>query len=118
MVIAYVPAFTVFLFIVIVNPGPTVPVSVLVLTFVFVAPNVEAARASAARIDVSAAVISRMKAPWSWRDVSPRQRRGVAPACASRRPASRDCGYPPATLAGCRDVPGAPASDHATACLA
>src|SRR5438445_10813777 len=59
MVIAYVPAFTVFLFIEIVKPGPTVPVSV----FVFVAADVEPASASVARIVVRPPVISRMGAP-------------------------------------------------------
>src|SRR3954471_11797810 len=46
IVIAYVPAFTAFLFIVIVKPGPTVPA----IVFVFTAPNVELASASVARI--------------------------------------------------------------------
>src|SRR3954470_16998917 len=60
MVIAYVPAFTVVLLIVIVKPGPTVPLSV----FAFVAANVELASASVARIVVSPMVIGRMRAPW------------------------------------------------------
>src|SRR3954468_16107674 len=48
MVIADLPAFTVFLFIVIVKPGPTVPVSVF--AFVLAAANVGLASASVARI--------------------------------------------------------------------
>src|SRR3954471_11454800 len=65
MVIVYVPALTVFLFIVIVKPGPTVPVSV----FAFVAANVELASASVARTPVKPMVIGRMGAPWvaKWR---------------------------------------------------
>ena len=63
MVIAYVPAFTAFLFIAMVNPGPTVPVSARVLVFVLTAPNVELASANVARIVVRPRVISRMGAP-------------------------------------------------------
>src|SRR3954452_4479063 len=46
MVIAYVPAFTLFLFIVIVKPGPTVPVR----AFVSTAANAELASANVARV--------------------------------------------------------------------
>src|SRR5882757_2115952 len=59
MVTTYVPAFTVFLFIVIVKPGPTVPVRV----FVFTAADVTLASASVARIVVRPRVIRRMGAP-------------------------------------------------------
>src|SRR5258708_29760547 len=48
MVIAYVPAFTVCLFILIVKPGPTVPVSV----FALAGPNTGLASASLASIVV------------------------------------------------------------------